>query len=288
VRLAILSDVHANLEALQATLDDVATRSVARIVCLGDIVGYNADPASCIAALRASDALCVAGNHDRAVTGQITTEGFGLTAMRAVAWTRGILTPDELAFLANLPLVACCGGALVAVHGTLHAEGGCERTYLATDPLRWRALEALAGHPSGARICAYGHTHRLTVLEAHAGTLRPRTGDEIRLRTDAYYLINPGSVGQPRGTDDRRATYLVLDTEARLLTVRRVSYDRSVTRAKSRAAGLAAAPLPVPRALRRALAWGWRRMGLARLPSRAGGENGAHVGDAADRGGAVR
>lgn len=288
MRLALLADVHANLEALRATLDDVAAHSVARIVCLGDIVGYNADPAACIAALRASDALCVAGNHDRAVTGQITTEGFGPTAARAVAWTRWTLPRDALAFLAGLPLVACCDGALVAVHGTLHDGGGCERTYLVTDALRWRALQALARHPSEARICAYGHTHRLAVIEARAGMLRSLgADDEIRLRADAYYLINPGTVGQPRGTDDRRATYVVLDTEARLLTVRRVSYDRSVTRAKTRAAGLAAGPSPLPRALRRALAWSRRRVGLLR-PSARGGGDGDDGDDGGDGDGLVR
>src|SRR5262249_46986422 len=88
MKLAIISDVHANLEALTAVLADIETRSVDRIVCLGDIVGYNADPDECLALLRRHAVLCVAGNHDRAVAGQLGTEGFPHTAARAVRWTR--------------------------------------------------------------------------------------------------------------------------------------------------------------------------------------------------------
>ena len=104
VKLALISDIHANLQALQATLDDIAAQSVDRIVCLGDIVGYNTNPGECIALIRRANCLCVAGNHDRAVSRQITTETFSNTAARAAAWTRERLSKDELAFLAGLPL----------------------------------------------------------------------------------------------------------------------------------------------------------------------------------------
>src|SRR5215471_7515284 len=100
MKLAIISDIHANMEALRATLQHVSAQTVERIVCLGDIVGYNANPAECISLLRASDVLCIAGNHDRAVTGQITTEGFSHAAARAVSWTRQRLGSDAIKFLA--------------------------------------------------------------------------------------------------------------------------------------------------------------------------------------------
>src|SRR4051812_9332739 len=106
MRLAILSDIHANLEALQAVLRDISVQSVDRVVCLGDIVGYNTNPAECVALLRELDPLCIAGNHDRAVSGQITTEGFSGTAARAVAWTRRQLSADIIDFLGGLPLRA--------------------------------------------------------------------------------------------------------------------------------------------------------------------------------------
>ena len=101
VRLALVSDVHANLEALQATLADIAAQAADRVVCLGDIVGYNTRPAECIALIRDGKVLCVAGNHDLAVSGRITTKNFSATAARAAAWTRQRLTGDELAFLAR-------------------------------------------------------------------------------------------------------------------------------------------------------------------------------------------
>ena len=104
MKLAIISDIHANLEALQATLQQISAQTVDRIVCLGDIVGYNANPEECISLLREFDVLCIAGNHDRAVTGQITTEGFSHTAARAVAWTREQLGSDAIEFLASRPM----------------------------------------------------------------------------------------------------------------------------------------------------------------------------------------
>src|ERR1700724_1257455 len=104
VRLALISDNHANLNALEATFYDITQRSIDNIVCLGDIVGYNRDAAACIALIRDADCVCVAGNHDLAVCGRITTRKFSSAAARAVAWTRQQLGSDDLAFLENLPL----------------------------------------------------------------------------------------------------------------------------------------------------------------------------------------
>src|SRR5262249_53572359 len=135
MKVAIISDIHANLEALQATLADIAAQRVDRIVCLGDVVGYNANPAECIALLRRLDVLCVAGNHDGGVSGQITTEGFCHPAARAVAWTRKRLPADALDYLAVLPLTANVQHHLVAVHGALHPDTGREMVRLETEEL---------------------------------------------------------------------------------------------------------------------------------------------------------
>jgi len=261
VKLALISDIHANLEALQATLNEISVQSVDRIVCLGDIVGYNTNPAECIALLRQVDPLCIAGNHDRAVCGQITTETFSNAAARAVAWTRERLGTDALDFLGNLLLKANIQNKLLAVHGALHPDTGCETVRLDNDERRLLSFEALVAHPSGAQICAFGHTHRLGVYEFRSGQARLRSEDEVFLRDDAYYLINPGTVGQPR-TADRRATYMVLDFARRIVTVRYVEYDASVPFAKTRKAGLAPpfSFLPVP--VRDSLKCGLRALGL--------------------------
>ena len=120
MRIAILSDIHANLPALRAVIDDISEQGRAdRVLCLGDIVGYNTEPAECIALVRQVKAVCVAGNHDRAVASVISTEGFSDTAKQAVDWMRERLDPGALTFLAGLPLQASYDHGLVAVHGTL-------------------------------------------------------------------------------------------------------------------------------------------------------------------------
>lgn len=252
MKLALISEIHANLEALQATLDDIAPHSVDRIVCLGDIVGYNTKPQECIALLREVQAVCIAGNHDRAVCGQITTETFSNTAARAVAWTRKRAMNGDLGFLAALPLKADIEGELLAVHGALHPEIGCEIVRLDNDESRALSFEALIAHPSGARICAHGHTHEIAIHEYRDGRIVQRPEETGRLRDDAFYLINPGTVGVPRGTDSR-ATYMIVDVARRTATIRRVAYDASVPFAATRKAGLAPRFRLVPTPLRGAI-----------------------------------
>nr|WP_211114242.1 metallophosphoesterase family protein [Azospirillum rugosum] len=261
-----MSDIHANLEALQAVLGAIAEEGVDRLVCLGDIVGYNTDPGACVALLRDAGALCVAGNHDRAVTRQIGMDGFSARAIRAVFWTRRHLAPDDTAWLSALPLKAAVEGQLVAVHGALHPDIGCELVRLDGDGERRLSFAALAAHPSGARVCAYGHTHRLGVHEYRDGAiLAPilaHDGDEVALRPGSYYLVNPGTVGEPR-TAERRATFMLLDTARQTLSVRRVAYDDTLAFAKTRRAGIEPrrlAGLPAP--LRAAIKAGLRRVGL--------------------------
>jgi predicted phosphodiesterase len=269
MKLAILSDIHANLEALRATLEAISAHSVDRIVCLGDIVGYNTSADECVALLREFEPLCVAGNHDRAVTGQITTEGFSHAAARAVAWTRPRLSADSLHFLSELPLKASINTHLVMVHGALHPDVGCELVRLDNEERRRMSFKALAAHPSGARICAFGHTHHLGIFELRDGIERARTSDEIVLREDAYYLINPGTVGQPR-TADLRATYLTLDTASGVLTAHYVEYDASVPFAKSRKAGLLPRSSYLPDVMRGPLKRAARALGVYDLLKRTG------------------
>ena len=259
MKLAVISEVHANVEALAATLDDIALHAADRIVCLGDIVGYNTRPRECIALLRAAEAWCVAGNHDRAVSGQITTETFSATAARAVAWTRKRLRDDDIAFLAGLPLKANVENKLLAVHGALHLDAGCETARLDNDARLALSMAALISHPSGARICAFGHTHELAIYERRRGKTVLLSDDEVELRRDSYYLINPGAVGAPRGAD-QRASYMLLDLAQRALSVRRVDYDVRIPLAATRRAGLAPRAAFLPGPLRSAIGKGLAAM----------------------------
>nr|WP_295834273.1 metallophosphoesterase family protein [uncultured Azospirillum sp.] len=269
MKIALISDIHANLEALQATLDAIRAEGAERIVCLGDIVGYNTDAAACIALLRQAGAVCIAGNHDRAVTGAIGTEGFSGPAARAVAWTRARLDEDSRAFLAALPLTADIEGTLVAVHGALHPEVGKELVRLDDDGKRALSLQALAAHPSGARICVFGHTHRAGLWEWRDGAVQavPLDG-RADLRADGLYLLNPGTVGEPRGSD-ARACFACFDTASRRVTPHRVAYARRATLSKTRRAGLAPRFAAVPAPLRMKLIGILRVLGVYEWMKRA-------------------
>ena len=237
MRIALISDIHANLEALRATLLDVAQLRVGHILCLGDIVGYHADPGACIAWLRDAEAICIAGNPDRAVAGLRGTEGFSADAAHAVTWTRTRLDERARAWLAALPLERCIDRALLAVHGAPNLTGGCDMTRLDDSARRRAAFVALARHPCGARLCAVGHTHILGIHAWDGKAERALAGDTVALAPDALHIVNPGAVGQPRGAE-RRATWMLLDLACRTVTIRRVAYDAESAIAKARAAGL--------------------------------------------------
>lgn len=148
------------------------------------------------------------------------------------------------------------------MHGALHPEIGSETVALDSAERQLLSFEALEVHPSGARICAFGRTHHAGVYEYRNGEEIFRLERKVRLHEDAYYLINPGSVGEPR-FKDRRASYIVLDLERRILTVRYVRYDSSASAAAKRKAGLAPRFSFVPKTLRSAIARGLRTFSAA-------------------------
>jgi predicted phosphodiesterase len=239
MKFALISDVHANAPALGAVLDAIAAQKVDRIVCLGDVAGYHTQLAACVRLLQQVGALCVAGNHDRAAIGVMTAPGFSPHAQRAIAWTQERLEEATRDFLAALPLKRAIDGALVAVHGALHPEVGCEWVRLDDDAKRALSFDALAAHPCGAQVCAFGHTHRPGVWERYAGGIRFVGRDTVTLAADALYLVNPGSVGESRD-DDPRASFALFDSQARSIAFHRVMYDRSSVLAQTREAGLIA------------------------------------------------
>jgi predicted phosphodiesterase len=255
VKLALISEIHGNAEALAATLDDIAAHAADRIVCLGDIVGYNTKPRECIALLRAAGALCVAGSHDRAVSAPSATDAFGATAAQSMEATRKRLRDDDIAFLAGLPAKAVVDNKLIAVHGALHLDAGSETMRLDTDARRALSMAALISHPSRARICAFGHAHAVAIYERHRGKTVALPDNEIELRHDAYYLINPGAVDAPPGGDPR-ASYMMLDLARRTLAVRRVDYDAQIPFVAADEAGLAPGAAFLPASLRSALGKG--------------------------------
>lgn len=228
MRIAVLSDIHSNLVALDAVL--AAAGEVDAIWQLGDIVGYGPEPDAVVARLRERGAVGVRGNHDAAACGGSEIDWFNPDARRAMEWTRTATSSDSVAWLRALPDRLSIGGADL-VHGSPR-EPLWE--YVTSVPLA-RANLAVLEHPIGL----HGHTHipgAFVEDDGRIGVVEPHDGSSLELR-GRRALLNPGSVGQPRDGDPR-AAYSILDPEAGSISWHRVAYDIATVQAAMRAAGL--------------------------------------------------
>jgi diadenosine tetraphosphatase ApaH/serine/threonine PP2A family protein phosphatase len=229
VRYAILSDIHGNLEALDAVLAHAASRADA-VLCLGDIVGYGADPVACIERVAERAEVVVAGNHEHGVAGLLDLNWFNDRARAAAEWTRRRLDDDQLAWLATRPLVGDTDDATL-VHAS--PVRPAEWDYVVSADDGYEAFAAFA-----TRLCFVGHSHRAGAWSVgSSGRAYEPGATEIELEQGRRYLINVGSVGQPRDGDPR-AAYAVWDVAGRRVTIERVPYDLATTRGKILAAGL--------------------------------------------------
>jgi diadenosine tetraphosphatase ApaH/serine/threonine PP2A family protein phosphatase len=229
VRYAILSDVHGNLEALRAVLADAAPRTDA-LVCLGDIVGYGADPVPCLETVAARAMTTVGGNHEHAVAGLLDLAWFNPYARAAAEWTGQRLDGDHQRYLRALPLVAELGDATL-VHASPARPEAWDYLVEAED-----GFEAFAAFAS--RLCFVGHSHRPAVWSLGSwGPAFAAGWIDVDLEAGRRYIVNVGSVGQPRD-GDARAAYAIWDVEARRIEGRRVAYDVATTRDKILRAGL--------------------------------------------------
>jgi len=231
MRYAVLSDVHANLEALEAVLEDARGQGVEGFVCLGDFVGYGPDPNACVERLRGLVAVALVGNHDLAALGRLDAGRFNLFARAALEWTRTQLSPSVRAFLEGLRPRETLEDLLL-VHAS--PQNPVEEYILdwETADDNFRAEEF--------SVCLFGHTH-VPVHFAHDGQrtyVFPLSPDTVvPLEPGLRHLVNVGSVGQPRD-GDARAAYAVLDTSARTVELRRVPYPIEAVQAKMQARGL--------------------------------------------------
>ena len=235
MRALIVSDIHSNLEAFGAVLEDAEEVGGYDVVWfLGDLVGYGADPGPCIERLRSLPHVGIAGNHDHAVTGKLNPDLFNGAARAAALWTTQALTDEELTYLAELPEVRK-EGDFTHVHGSLRDP---VMEYLISEPAAL-ATFALMGTP----FCLVGHSHFPIVWtenEHGADVALLDESEPLALRADQRAIVNPGSVGQPRD-GDWRASYLLYDSDAGdagALEHRRVEYDIAAAQGKIRAAGL--------------------------------------------------
>jgi predicted phosphodiesterase len=231
MRIAVISDIHANRHALEAVLDDVADAETDELWCLGDIVGYGADPNDCCALVRQHADVCLAGNHDLAATGDLSLEDFSRGAAIAAQWTQDVLAPDHLTWLASL-----------APLGSAHDIGlfhGSPRDpiwqYVTSSLLADLCLDLLR-----ERIGLIGHSHIALSFQREEGstaTGAARRGGEQADVAGGTWLLNPGSVGQPRDGDPR-AAWMLVDLGADSAEWRRADYDIAGAAAAIRAARL--------------------------------------------------
>lgn len=228
---AVLGDIHANIDALNAVLDDARAQGVTHFVCVGDVVGYNAAPAACIRAVR--DELgcpCVRGNHDHYVSDPGTNlADFHPSAAQVVEWTRSQLAADDVQWLHDLPLQKPVMGFML-VHATLDK------------PDHWgyvfenQQAEANFSYQY-TPLCFHGHTHVPIIYSNEPGGVVHYQPRDFTLELGQRLFINVGSVGQPRDGDPR-ASYVVYDMAARQIRFRRVAYDMQAAMARNRLAGL--------------------------------------------------
>ena len=234
MRYLVLTDIHGNLEALEAVLAHAATREYDAVLVLGDLVGYGADPNLVIERVEAlAPVAVVRGNHDKVAAGVEDAEGFNLTARNAVQWTYDALTPEHRAYLRALPIGPVIVDDLIEIcHGTPFDEDA----YVFDELDAVRAIEA-----SRRPLCLFGHTHVPLVCARTDDELEVYTPDgdvfALDVQEGRRYLVNPGSVGQPRDGDPR-AGMAIVDTDARRMELFRVPYFVEQAQYKVRRAGL--------------------------------------------------
>lgn len=225
---AVISDIHGNLEGLKAVLADVP-EEVERIYCLGDIIGYGANPNECCGIVREREMPTITGNHDLAVTDLGTDlDWFNPVAAAAVRWTRELLTDENAEFLRSRPRTMQVDETLF-VHGSVRDPD----EYIIDGATAADNLAVLKNEYPNVRLCFFGHTHVKAIAPSPNG---PATDEEtLDLGPDGPYLVNPGSVGQPRDGDTFASYVLVEGTS---VTYRFVEYDIEKAQAKIRSAGL--------------------------------------------------
>ncbi len=262
MRLGLLSDVHANLPALQAAMSGLRCRGVDQFVVAGDLVGYGAQPNECVDTLVDAGALCVAGNHDLFVLGRLPPTRFPAIARRSAELTRSRLSADARTFLASLPLTLQVGTVVVA-----HGSPDDPEEYVTDEGRAQQLLRRLTESIPGGDTLVLGHTHRQWCVVAGRGQMPAR--GRLRLPPDVR-LLNPGSVGQSRERERSPGVRCALyDTDSAMVEFIRLDYDVATSRAALLASGLPDRCLHAPPRLRGRLLRMSRRIvrTLALLPA---------------------
>lgn len=224
MKIALVSDIHSNLEALQAVLEDIESHKADKINCLGDVIGYGCDPQACLDLVDKHCSTKLMGNHEYAAIGVLPTEAMNLAARQSIQWTAAQLEDRHLAMIANFEMSAVDADCLL-----VHASP--------QEPEEWHYVlsqqEATAAFACfKQKLAFHGHTHLpLIFCETPGGRVRTIVGHDFDPDEECSYLINVGSVGQPRDNDPR-ASYAIYDSDEISISYHRVEYDFKITQAK--------------------------------------------------------
>jgi len=217
MRTALISDIHGNLEALEAVLRHIELQQVDTIWCLGDVIGYGCDPIACIDLVETHCAIKLMGNHEAVVLGLLPAEVLNEFAREAMGWTIDHLSEREQSVIKTYRMDACVDDAYL-VHSSPHEPGWWH--YIFTPDAASAAFRAL-----DQNLCFYGHTHVPMIFSMPAaGQIRQRVGHDFQPDPEVRYLVNVGAVGQPRDNDPR-ACYVVFDSDSYEVAYHRVDYD---------------------------------------------------------------
>jgi predicted phosphodiesterase len=232
MRYAVFSDIHSNLEAYEAVLAELSKEKPDRYFCGGDIVGYGANPHECIAKTRGLSAVTVAGNHDWGAAGARDPENFTPNTRAALLWTAQALGEEEKGYLKGLPILR--GDDFTIVHGSPNRPEDFEYVFGLNHA--YRAF--LRMREEDIRVCFIGHTHAAGVfMENEEGYIGYNSWPEVTLQDNRRYIINTGSVGQPRDNNPD-AAYCIYDADRKTARIKRVRYDVEKAQRKIISAGL--------------------------------------------------
>ena len=228
MKYAVIADIHANLEALEVVLEDARTQNCTHYCCVGDVVGYNANPKECLDIIRNMNMPCVKGNHDEYCSSDEALDGFNPHAAEAVNWTRKQLTEEDRQWLRDMKYVRLVG-SFSMVHATLDG------------PQRWGyVFDKLAAAASftyqNTSVCFFGHTH-VPVAFIRDSVVRGGTYSKFKVEAGRKYFVNVGSVGQSRD-GVAKATYVIYDLTEQSIELRRLDYDIPKAQKKILEAGL--------------------------------------------------
>lgn len=229
MRYAILGDIHSNLQALEAVAEQLRNEAIDRIVSVGDVVGYGADPSKCIELLTQLNAVVVAGNHDWAAIGKLDVDFFNPYARAAIEWTARTLSPAEKNWIAALPLSVRLDAEVSVAHATYESPEKFD--YIQSYHDAARSINAMS-----TRVCFIGHSH-VPAAFIVKDTLRLCLDPIISMDGVFRALVNVGSIGQPRD-ENPKAAYAIYDSNSKIYELRRIPYHVDDASARIRAAGL--------------------------------------------------